>query len=104
MSSLSLRSYTITIPAGTTTAVPVGATDLDYRFDGTQNRRVTIRLANAADSVLLEGSLDGTSWFTAATAVTGNTNVNAIALSGPYMRLRATKTGTAGAATITAIV
>ncbi|MFZ5784018.1 MAG: hypothetical protein ACOY4R_27790 [Pseudomonadota bacterium] len=101
---ISLRSYTITIAAGTTTAVAIGAGDLDYRFDGTQYRRVSVQLANASDSVLVEGSLDGTTWFSVNAAITGNTNVNAIALTGPYKQLRATKTGTNGAATITAIV
>lgn len=104
MSSLSLRSYTIAIAAATVTATAIGPGDLDYRFDGTQNRRLTVTLGNAGDSVLIEGTLDGTTWFTAAAAITGNTTVNLVSLSGPYMRLRATKTGTAGIATITAIV
>jgi len=104
MSSYSVRSYTITIPAATVTATVIGAGNLDYRFNGTQNRKLTVQLANGADSVLVEGTLDGTSWFTANAAITGNTNVNLISLSGPYLRLRATKTGTNGAATITAIV
>ena len=104
MSSLSLRSYTISIAAATVTAVAIGVGDLDYRFDGTQYRRLTVQLVNGADSVLVEGSLDGTTWFSVNAAITGNTNVNVIALTGPYMRLRATKTGTNGAATVTAIV
>lgn len=100
---ITLTSQTITIAAATVTATNISGA-LDYRSDGTQNRRVTIQLANGADSVLLEGSLDGTSWYTANAAITGNTNVNVIALTGPVLRLRATKTGTNGAATITAIV
>lgn len=104
MSSYSVRSYTITIAAATETATAIGPGDLDYRFDGTQNRKLTVTLANAADSVLIQGTLDGNTWFTANAAITGNTNVNLISLTGPYMRLRATKTGTNGAATITAIV
>jgi len=69
-----------------------------------QNRRIVTTLANGSDSVLIEGTLDGTNWFTIGTAHTGATTPFIDNLSGPYYQLRATKTGTNGAATIVAIV
>lgn len=98
-----LHPYTIVIAAGTITAVPIGG-ELDWRRADTQSRRLTVQLANASDSVLVEATLDGTTWFGVANAITGATTVSVISLTGPYKALRATKTGTNGAATITAIV
>jgi hypothetical protein len=103
MSEFSLNKYTLTIAAGTVTAQAVGSGMLDWRYGGTQNRRVVITGANAADSFQLEGTLDGTNWFAAAAAQTGATSY-VISLSGPYYALRITKTGANGAATVTAIV
>lgn len=100
---ITLTTQTVSIAAATVTAVNIGGA-LDYRSDGTQNRRVTVQLANGTDSVLVEATLDGTTWFSANAAITGNTTVNAITISGPILRLRATKTGANGIATITAIV
>ena len=100
----SLNKSTQTIAAATTTAVYVGGGQLDWRFSGQQNRRVVVVLANGADSVLLEGTLDGTTWFALASAFTGATTPFVTALSGPYYQIRVTKTGTNGAATISAIV
>lgn len=97
-----LHNYTVEIAAGTVTAQSLGG-ELDWRRDGYQLRRVVITGANAADSFLIEGTLDGTNWFTANAALTGST-AYAVALSGPFFRLRITKTGTNGAATVSAIV
>ena len=98
-----LNSYTVSIPAGTVTPQSIGGM-LDWQYDDNQNRRLTVQLAAGADSVLVEGTLDGTNWWALAAAVTGNTNANPIAVTGPIKQIRATKTGTAGAATVTAIV
>lgn len=99
--SFSLRLVTLSMSASTVTAVtsPV----LDWRFNGTQNRRLVTTLANAADSVLIEGSLDGTNWFTINTR-TGATTPFVDALVGPYYQIRATKTGTNGAATVVGLI
>ena len=102
--SYTLNKVTLTIAAATTTAVNVGGGHLDWRSDGTQNRRVVVVLANGADSVLLEGTLDGTTWFALVHAFTGATTPFVTALSGPYYQIRVTKTGTNGAATVSAIV
>jgi hypothetical protein len=77
--------------------------ELDFRSDGTQNRRIVTTLTSAADSVLIEGTLDGTNWFTIATH-TGATTPFIDNLTGPYFQIRATKTGTNGAATVVAII
>lgn len=102
-SNITLSPFAASILAATVTAVRVGG-NLDYRYDGTQNRRVVVTLASAADSVLLEGSLDLVNWFTVVAAFTGATTPFITALSGPYQGLRVTKTGTNGAATVQAIV
>ena len=99
----SVHKYTESIAAATVTAVALGG-ELDWRFTGQQNRRVVVTLASGADSMLLEGTLDGTKWFALAHAFTGATTPFVTALSGPYYKIRVTKTGTNGAATVTAIV
>lgn len=96
------NNYTFTIAAGTVTSQLIGG-ELDWKFDGTQNRRVIIVSATAGDSFLIEGTLDGTNWAAAAAAQTGATSYN-VSLTGPYFQLRITKTGTAGSAIVTAIV
>lgn len=98
-----LHTYTETIAAATVSAVTIGG-ELDWARDGLQSRRVTVTLANGADSVLLEGTLDGTNWFSLAAAMTGATTPFVTALTGPYFKIRVTKTGTNGAATVTAII
>lgn len=100
--SLDLNNYTITIASGTVTPVLIGG-ELDWRNDGTQNRTVAISGANATDSFLIEFTLDGTNWVANAAALTGAVFFVA-RLTGPYKQLRITKTGTNGAATVTAIV
>ncbi len=101
--AISLRQATISIAAADVAAHLIGGV-LDWRFDGVQTRRIVTILGNAADSVLIEGTLDGTTWFTIATAHTGATTPFIDTLTGPYYELRATKTGVAGIATIIAIV
>lgn len=97
-----LHNYTATIAAGTVTAQTLGG-ELDWKRDGQQNRKVAINSANAGDSFLIEGTLDGTNWFSANAALTGATNYY-VQLVGPFFKLRITKTGTNGSAVVTAIV
>lgn len=103
MTTSRLRNDTLTIAAGTETAQSLGG-ELDWHYDGgLQTRRVVID-GNASDSFLIEGTLNGTNWFAAAAAQTGGTGDYVVTLTGPYLRLRITKTGTNGAATVTYMV
>lgn len=77
--------------------------ELDWRFDGNQTRRFTVTLAQAADSVLLEATLDEVTWFPLNSAYTGATTPYVLVTVGPFVRVRATKTGTNAAATVVAI-
>jgi hypothetical protein len=99
MTTSRLRNGTIALAAATVTAQSLGG-ELDWHYDGgLQTRRVVITSATAGDSFLIEGTLNGTDWFTANTALTGSTSY-VVTLTGPYFALRITKTGTAGSATI----
>lgn len=100
--TIRLHNYTVSVAAATETAQALGG-ELDWKFDGQQNRKVAINGATAGDSFLIEGTLDGTNWFSANAALTGATNYY-VQLVGPFFKLRITKTGTAGGATVTAIV
>ena len=98
-----MNYYTLAIPAGTVTPQAIGG-ELDWRYESNQVRRYTAQLANAADSVLLEGTLDGTNWWPLAAAHTGQTTPFNVSVSGPVKQIRATKTGTAGIANIAAMI
>lgn len=100
--ALDLNSYMITIASGTVTPVLIGG-ELDWRNDGNQNRTLAISGANAGDSFLIEFTLDKTNWVALQAASTAAT-FYVVHLTGPYAQLRITKTGTNGAATVTAIV
>jgi hypothetical protein len=100
--SITLSYVTFTIAAGTETANNLGGA-LAWKFDGNQARRVVITSAHASDSFLIEGTLDGSTWFNAAAAQTGATSY-VVSLTGPYNRLRITKTGTNASAVVQAIV
>lgn len=103
MSTSRLRNGSISIAAGTVSAQAIGG-ELDWHYDGgLQTRRVVITSANAADSFLIEGTLDGSVWFSAAAAQTGAT-AYVVTLTGPYFKLRITKTGANGSATVTYMV
>lgn len=98
-----LANGTISLASGTVTAQNLGG-QLDWVWDGLkQGRRVVITSANAADSFLIEGTLEGTVWVAANAALTGST-AYVVTLTGPWFRLRITKTGTNGSATITYMV
>lgn len=103
MTTSRLRNGSISIASGDQTAQAIGG-ELDWHYDGgLQTRRVVITSATAGDSFLIEGTLDGTVWFSAAAAQTGST-AYVVTLTGPYFKLRITKTGTAGSATVTYMV
>jgi hypothetical protein len=101
--SVILHQVTVSIAAANVSANVIGG-ELDWRRDGVQTRRIVTTLANGADSVLIEGTLDGSTWFTINTAHTGATTPFVDTVTGPYFKLRATKTGTNGAATVVAMV
>lgn len=100
---LNLNSYTVTIPAGTVTPQFVGG-ELDWAFEGRQDRRITAQLGAAGDTILVEGTIDLTNWFPLNAAITGDVIPHQILAQGPIRRIRATKSGTAGIATVVAII
>lgn len=100
---IALNYYTLNIPAGTVTPQFIGG-ELDWGFEGRQDRRVTLQLGAAGDTVLLEGTLDLTNWFALNPAITGDVIPHAIIVQGPMRRMRVTKTGTAGIGTVVAII
>ena len=84
--------------AGTGTAYGV-----DWQNGEVQTRRIVTVLADAADSIAIEGTLDGTTWFNIATH-TGATTPYVDTLTGPYKQIRAVKTGAAGLATVVGLI
>lgn len=100
----SYRSYEVDILAADETANQIGGV-LDYRFGDAQSRRVVTTLANGADSMLIEVAMEPTltTWAPYATH-TGATTPYVDVITGPICGVRATKTGTNGAATVSAIV
>lgn len=82
--------------AGTGTAYP-----LDYRFPTTPTRAVQITM-NAADTIALQGTIDGTHWFQIASHTGGTSFVDTLSI--PYFAIRVVKTGTAGTALVVGII
>jgi len=101
--TVALNYYTLAIAAGTTTPQVIGG-EMDWKYEANQVRRWTVQLANGADSLLLEATLDGTNWFSVNAAITGTTAIQSGTITGPIRQFRATKTGTNGAATVTAMI
>ena len=80
------------------------AVQLDWQNDGTQNRTLMTVLA-AADTIDIQGSIDGgVTWSSvlAATHTTAGTFTDHI--SGPYEQLRVVKTGALGNALVQGII
>jgi hypothetical protein len=100
---MQLSSYTMTIPAATVTPQRIGGT-LDAAYQPFQQRRVVAQLGAAGDTLLFEATMDNTTWFPVVPSITGDVLPHAVLIEGPVVGIRATKTGTAGAATINAIV
>lgn len=97
---VSLRKVTLLDQSAAGTGKEVA---LDYRFgeDGTQ--RTVVTTMNAADTVAVQGTVDGgTTWVELFSNTGGTSFINIIV--GPWERLRAVKTGAAGAALVCGIV
>lgn len=78
---------------------------LDYRFGGMVQRNIVTASMNAADTITIQGSVDGgVTWFQAATPRTGGTGPFVDTLTGPFTHLRIVKTGTGGNALVQGIV
>lgn len=73
----------------------------DWRNSSVQQRRIFVSALTGPDTVVIEGSMDGTNWAPMAAAITA---VGGLLIEGPIAYLRATKTGTAAVATVTGIV
>src|SRR5215510_11706205 len=95
-----LNYYTVNIAAGVVTPQAIGG-DLDWNYEPNQVRRYTAQLAAAGDTILMEATLDGQNWWPLAAAYTGATTPFNGTVVGPVRRIRATKSGTAGAAVVT---
>lgn len=85
--------------AGDGDAVPV-----DYiRGGGTLSRNVMTNVMNSADTVNIQGSIDGATWITLASH-TGGAGPFSDVIVGPWAFLRVSKTGAAGTATVIGLV
>lgn len=74
----------------------------DYRFGEMQVRTIFVTL-NTADTVAIQASPDGTTWYDVATTEASATSA-VLTLTGPYPFLRVNKTGTAGVATVVGVI
>jgi hypothetical protein len=79
----------------------LGPFPLDYRFPTTPTRVIQTAM-NGADTILIEGTIDGTNWVTIASHTAGTSFVDTLSI--PYYQIRVTKTGTAGNARVTGII
>jgi len=70
---------------------------LDGRYYQTVSFTVHVVAVNAADSLQLQGSIDGSNWFNIGSAITTAQGVN---ITTPARAYRIVKTGTAGVATV----
>jgi hypothetical protein len=71
----------------------------DWKNDGVQQRRVFIPVMNAADTITIQGSMDGTNWTNLIAPFTGATS-GFLLVEGPVAQIRAVKTGAAGTALV----
>ena len=75
----------------------------NYRYNDNHGRTVHV-VKTSGDVITIEGSLDnGTTWGTIMTCTSAQTNQMGI-FAGPFTDVRAKKTGTAGTATVKAVV
>jgi len=78
---------------------------LDYRFDGMVQRNIVIVTMNAADTLTIQGSVDGgTTWVPAAAPHTGGAGPFIDTITGPYTNLRVVKAGATGPALVQGII
>ena len=98
MADISLRAEALynASAAGTGVAFPC-----DYRFSGAQDRNVMVNM-NAADTVIVEGTPDNVNWFTIATLTGAASQYTTV--KGPFLAIRARKTGAAGNALVMGII
>lgn len=93
-----LQSVTLYNFSGAGNGTPV---TLDWQNAEVQQRTVVTVLA-AADTLDIEGTVDGTNWAKIATHNAAGTFIDTI--NGPWQQLRAVKTGALGQATVTGLV
>ena len=91
-----LTSVTLLNGAAAATGAAVAC---DWKNDGVQQRRIFIPVMNAADTIAIQGSMDGTNWTNLIAPFTGATS-GFLLIEGPIAFIRAVKTGAAGLATV----
>jgi hypothetical protein len=102
MSDVSLKSVVMLnqSTAGNGTAYLV-----DYRWGGMVQRNIVTVSMNAADTITIQGSVDGgVTWVQAATPRTGGTGPFIDTITGPFTHLRIAKTGAGGNALVQGII
>jgi len=78
---------------------------LDYRFGGMVQRNIVTVSMNAADTITIQGSVDGgVTWVQAAAPRTGGAGPFIDTITGPFTHLRIAKTGAAGGAVVQGII
>jgi hypothetical protein len=86
--------------AGASALLPNGAA-CDWRNSGAQDRNIMTNM-NAADTVTIQGTPDNTNWFTIATLTGAASQYTTV--KGPFLAIKATKTGTAGTALVMGLI
>lgn len=71
----------------------------DWKNDPVQQRRIYIPAMNAADTITVQGSMDGTNWSNLIAPFTGATS-GFLLVEGPVAYIRVVKTGTGGNALV----
>jgi hypothetical protein len=75
----------------------------DWKNDGVQQRRIFIPAMNAADTITIQGSADGTNWTNLIAPFTGATS-GFLLVEGPTAYIRAVKAGTTGNALVQGLI
>lgn len=78
---------------------------LDYRFGGMVQRTVVIASMNAADTITIQGSVDGgATWIAVAAPHTGGAGPFIDIITGPFTNLRVVKAGAGGTAVVQGLI
>lgn len=97
-----LRAVTLVNVAAAGTYPSTAGYPLDYRQElSSQGRTVHVAAVNAADTVQVQTSIDGTNWANQGTALAAPAVVS---ISGPWAFLRVVKTGATGVATVLGLI